>query len=485
MNGYTTPGVHIEHVLTEPKRVLQTGVPVFLALVRQEDLDAYNLEQPDPEEEFITKPSPKYPKVRVARKRGYLRLPKRPSLPVETRTGDPYAADPTTYLRAVGLPRSDERIRQQVRASGGAAGPPGGAQAVAPDEDAPPEFSSKPQRFTLWPQFEATYGDLRAFGFFTYAVRGFFENGGSLCYVQLLAYLDEALVDAVDAGLEICADYDEYDLVCAPDLMWRSIAHGGGVDAEISAMQSLLRHCETLGNRFAILDSQFQVDAKGVLEQRQHLNSDSAALYYPWVRVSNGPVRTGGFVPPCGHVAGVIARTDRRIGVHKAPANEVLEGVVDLAVHLSDGQQGPLNELRVNCLRAFPRRGLRIWGARTLSVQSTWMYINERRIFTTAARWIERNLVNVLFEPHSPALWAQIVRDLTVYFTRLLEQGALAGAAARQAFYVKCDAETNPPEEREIGKIVTEIGLATTAPAEFIVVRIIHSPAGVRILGPV
>jgi hypothetical protein len=316
-------------------------------------------------------------------------------------------------------------------------------------------------------------------------VRGFFENGGSLCYVQLLAYLDEALVDAVDAGLEICADYDEYDLVCAPDLMWRSIAHGGGVDAEISAMQSLLRHCETLGNRFAILDSLFQVDAEGVREQRQHLNSDSAALYYPWVRVSDGPVLTGGFVPPCGHVAGVIARTDRRIGVHKAPANEVLEGVLDLAVHLSDEQQGPLNELRVNCLRAFPRRGLRIWGARTLSPQSTWMYINERRIFTTATRWIERNMMDVVFEPHSPALWAQIVRDLTIYFTALLEQGALAGRAAREAFYITCDAETNPPDEREVGQIVTEIGLATTAPAEFIVVRIIHSPAGVRILGPV
>lgn len=488
MSRYTTPGVQIQHVLTEAKRVLQTGVPVFLGLVRQQDLDECNSQQPDPAEQFIVKPNPHMPAVGVARKQGYLRLPKRPSLPVELRAGDPYSANSATYLRAVDLARPDERTRQQVRASGGAAGRPGGALAAAAGDnrDKPLPISDKPQRFTVWPQFEATYGELRAFSYLTHAVRGFFENGGSLCYVQVMAFGEGELAMAVDAGLQTLANYDDYDLVCVPDIMWPAASGDHELNPGIFDLQrAVISHCETLGDRFAILDSLPQADKESVLLQRGHLDSSNAALYYPWVRVAAGPAESKEFVPPCGHVAGVIARTDQRIGVHKAPANEVLEGVLDLKVHLSDEDQGPLNQSRINCLRAFPRRGIRIWGARTLSPQATWMYINERRIFITAARWIERNMVDVVFEPHSPALWAQIVRDLTVYFTSLLEQGALAGSAAQQAFYVKCDIETNPPEEQEVGRIVTEIGLATTAPAEFIVVRLIHGPTGVSILGAV
>ena len=128
--------------------------------------------------------------------------------------------------------------------------------------------------------------------------------------------------------------------------------------------------------------------------------------------------------------------------------------------------------------------GIRIWGARTLSQQAAWRYINVRRIFLTAGRWIERNMTDVLFEPNTPELWGRIVRDLTMYFTELLEQGALAGRTAQEAFYVKCDAETNPHTEREIGHVVTEIGLAPAATAEFIVMRLIHGPSGVCILGP-
>lgn len=486
MSAHLTPGVHIKHLVIQPKHILQTGVPVFLGLVRRQLLDELNQGQADLHETFITQPIANAPTTHIVRKRGYLRLPKRPPPPAEAQLGDPGSGDTTSYMQSVDSMRADERVREQVIASGGAAGQLNSAQAAPMDAQQP--LNQTPQRFSLWPQFEATYGNLSDLGFLTRAVHGFFANGGSLCYVQVVAYEESAIADAVDACLETLADYDDYDLICAPDLMWsssRGEAHEGhDADEAIIAMQrAIIRHCELLGNRFAILDSLPQANAAEVEAQRHQLNGASAALYYPWVRVANGPVATGGLVPPCGHVAGVIARTDQRVGVHKAPANEELEGVLDLAVRLTDEQQGPLNEMRVNCLRVFPRRGIRVWGARTLSPQQAWMYVNERRIFTTAARWLERNMIDVVFESHTPALWARIVRNLTDYFTSLLEQGALAGGGP-QPFYIKCDAETNPPEQRETGRIVTEIGLATTAPAEFIIVQLIHGPTGVRIVGP-
>jgi len=177
----------------------------------------------------------------------------------------------------------------------------------------------------------------------------------------------------------------------------------------------------------------------------------------------------------------VYARSDQRIGVHKAPANEVLEGVLDLEAGVTDADQGRLNPVGVNCLRAFPGRGIRIWGARTLSNDSAWTYVNVRRLFLTAGRWIERNMTGVVFEPHDQRLWARIVRELTAYFNDLFQRGALKGQTVQEAFYVKCNAETNPPEVRDAGMVVTEIGLAPTVPGEFVVVRIIHGASGVTI----
>jgi phage tail sheath protein FI len=183
-------------------------------------------------------------------------------------------------------------------------------------------------------------------------------------------------------------------------------------------------------------------------------------------------------VPPSGHVAGIYARSDQQRGIHKAPANEVLEGVLDLEVNLTDEQQGELNPEGVNCLRAFPGRGIRVWGARTLSGEP-WVYVNVRRLFLTAARWIERNLAQKVFEPNDSRLWEQIKRELTAYFSALLRQGGLRGNTAQDAFYVKCDEETNPPEVRDVGMVVTDIGLAAARPNEFIVVRITHNTSGV------
>ena len=490
MPTYLTPGVHIEHVLTEPKRVLRTGVPVFLGLIRYQDLDAYNAQQTEPAEQFVTKPLTQCPDISIARKQGYLRLPNRPSPPAEEMgLGDPSSTNSLAYLRAVPGDRLGGHTSHQVLASGGTAGQTGGTR----DLRLPVAISDKPQRFTVWPQFEATYGDLQPFGYLCYAVRGFFENNGGLCYVQLICFDGDSPVEAVKVGLKTLEAYDDFDLLCIPDIMWLLSSTDTLSKAAVREMQTaMISHCDRLGNRFALLDPLPQTEQTIDLEtylreiqiQRQDLVSENAALYCPWVRMLNGPAATAGFVPPCGHVASVFARTDLATGVHKAPANTSMEGVVDVAVNLTNEQQGPLNEAGINCLRAFPRRGIRVWGARTLSYDPNWTYVNVRRIFLTAVRWIDRNMIEVAFEPQTPQLWARIVRDLTAYFTDLLEHGAFAGRTASEAFYVKCDAETNPPEAQDVGRVVTEIGLAPAAPAEFIVVRIIHGPTGAQVIGP-
>lgn len=357
-----------------------------------------------------------------------------------------------------------------------------------------------PQLLTLWPQFGQKFGAPLANHFLAYAVRGFFENGGNPCYV---IRLDEQLeaASALRKGLEALASLDAIDLVCTPDIMrlrWSELAPNTLVAPDPHAVQTLqqmvLTHCELLGNRLAILDALPCVGSEGVVTQKQPLQSANGALYYPWLRLISGPVYPpltqvrdecrpllNGFVPPCGHVAGIYARTDQRVGVHKAPANEVIEGVMDLEVNLTDAQQGRLNSIGINCLRTFPGRGIRVWGARTLSSEPAWTYINVRRLFLTAGRWIERNMVGMVFEPHDGRLWARIVRELTAYFNELLRRGALKGRTPQEAFYVKCNAETNPPAVRDAGQVVTEIGLAPASPSEFVVVRIIHGPSGVTI----
>jgi phage tail sheath protein FI len=173
-------------------------------------------------------------------------------------------------------------------------------------------------------------------------------------------------------------------------------------------------------------------------------------------------------------VAGIFARSDTRVGVFKAPANEEIFGVLDLETSIDNSIQDQLNPEGVNCLRVFPGRGIRVWGARTLSRDPNWRYVSVRRLFLTLRRWIDLNMAWATFEPNALPLWVRIQRELTTYLTTLLRAGALQGTTPAQAFYVKCDAETNPPDLREAGQVVIEIGLAPLAPAEFIVVRIIQ-----------
>ena len=334
-----------------------------------------------------------------------------------------------------------------------------------------------PQQLTVWTQFEQFFGRTMSNSYLGCAVRGFFQNGGRLCYV---VRLQNATPEALELGLAALEDLNTIDLVCAPDIMG-SLTHETDLE-QIRIMQlSVLEHCSRLNDRFAILDSLPTTNLREVLRQRERLESTHGALYYPWVRSQEN----GYFVPPCGHVAGVYARSDERIGIHKAPANEILEDVLELEVTLTNAEQEQLNPEGINCLRAFPGRGIRVWGARTLSRNPNWLYVNVRRLFLTVGRWIELNMANRVFEPNNTKLWANIHRDLTAYFNSLFEQGALKGRSPSEAFNIKCDEETNPPEIRDAGKVVIEIGLAAAVPGEFVIVRIFHGVSGTTITEPV
>jgi hypothetical protein len=177
-------------------------------------------------------------------------------------------------------------------------------------------------------------------------------------------------------------------------------------------------------------------------------------------------------MPPSGHLAGVWARNDNTRGVHKAPANEVVRGVTNLAYTVTKSEQDTLNPIGVNCLRAFPGMGYRVWGARTLSSDPAWRYINVRRLFNYIETSLQRGTMWAVFEPNDTRLWARLRRDVTNFLTGVYRDGALFGASPSQAFYVKCDDELNPPESRDLGRVIIEIGIAPVKPAEFIIFRI-------------
>jgi phage tail sheath protein FI len=202
-------------------------------------------------------------------------------------------------------------------------------------------------------------------------------------------------------------------------------------------------------------------------------------MYYPWIRV--GDVTSSGGtvpVPPSGHVAGVWARTDESRGVHKAPANEIVRGALDLAYKLSDDEHGKLNEAGVNAIRALRGQSIKLWGARTLAPGEMWRYLNVRRLVNLLIGSIAQGTRWVVFEPPGEGLWSSVRRDVRAFLQSFQYQGALVSSGAGEGFFVKCDEENNPPEGRAGGRVVIDIGLAGISPAGFQIVRIIQSDSG-------
>ncbi len=269
---------------------------------------------------------------------------------------------------------------------------------------------------------------------------------------------------------------DQVRLVACPDVM---NGYDGSPEARERVkmiQQAIIDHCQRLRYRFAILDTPPGLSAQQVLEWRNYVNFDSsyAAMYYPWIKVADlsGSGSTSKYIPPSGHIAGIYNRTDADRGVHKAPANDTVLGAIDLQLHISKGEQDLLNPLGVNCLRAFPSRGIRVWGARTLSSDGSWRYVNVRRLFITVEASLDAGMQWVVFEPNDRMLWAKVRRDVTSFLRTVWLSGALFGSTPEEAFYVKCDDELNPPEIRDLGQLIIEVGMCPVKPAEFVIFRI-------------
>jgi hypothetical protein len=276
---------------------------------------------------------------------------------------------------------------------------------------------------------------------------------------------------------------DDVTMVLVPDL------YNAAFDTETkkldtgvwkSVQLALINFCEAQPNRMAVLDAPPNLDPQDVKAWREATNFSSAfaALYYPWIKIAN-PIGTKAkgntemLVPPSGHIAGVWARTDETRGVWKAPANEVVKGALGVAMEITKAEQGTLNPEGINCIRAFGSQGIRVWGARTLEmVDKDWTYINVRRLFNMIQATIMNQTTYAVFEPNDQALWEGLTRTVSSFLRGLWRDGALFGATAEEAFFVKCDAETNPRESIDQGRVIVEVGIAPVKPAEFVIFRV-------------
>ena len=283
------------------------------------------------------------------------------------------------------------------------------------------------------------------------------------------------------SGLGGLEAVDEVTMVCVPDLM--SAYQRGVLDLEgVKAVQlAVIAHCELMGDRVAVLDPPPGLSPQQVKDWRvDHAGYDSkyAALYYPWVKVYDPATGGNEFIPPSGYMAGVWARNDETRGVHKAPANEVVRGAIVVETHLTRAEQELLNPEGINCIRAFPGRGIRVWGARTLSSDPAWRYLNVRRLFNYLEESILSGTQWVVFEPNDDALWAKIRRTISSFLVMEWRKGALFGLTPGEAYFVKCDRDNNTAESIDAGQVVCEIGVAPVKPAEFVIFRLSQFSGG-------
>jgi phage tail sheath protein FI len=276
---------------------------------------------------------------------------------------------------------------------------------------------------------------------------------------------------ATRKGIGGVAALDEVTMLVMPD-----IVNLNGDGAQMRDIQGkMIAHCENAGGRMAILDVPPDLLPQDVLEWRMNTagyDSKMAALYYPWIEVMDPLTKRPMMMPPSGHIAGLWSRVDSSRGVHKAPANEVVMGANGLAFQVTAAEQGELNRVGINAIRAFPGRGIRVWGARTLSSDPEWRYINVRRLFNFVEKSIEGGTQWVVFEPNDERLWARVRQSISNFLTTVWRDGALEGTKAEEAFFVTCDRTTMTQDDIDNGRLIAVVGIAPVKPAEFVIFRI-------------
>jgi phage tail sheath protein FI len=261
-------------------------------------------------------------------------------------------------------------------------------------------------------------------------------------------------------GIQALEDIDEISICLAPGI-WAT-----------TVQSALIQHCEILKDRFAILDPQDGLSIEGIRSAREAIDTKYAALYYPWVEARDPSVSRNVMIAPSGHMAGIYARVDVERGVHKAPANEVIRGITKISQDVTKREQDLLNPKGINALRFFPGRGNRVWGARTLSSDGSWKYINVRRLFIYVEESIDEGTQFVVFEPNDEPLWARVRQTITNFLTTVWRGGALEGTKPDEAFFVKCDRTTMTQDDIDNGRLICVIGIAPVKPAEFVIFRI-------------
>jgi Bacteriophage tail sheath protein len=345
-------------------------------------------------------------------------------------------------------------------------------------------FVNDPRAINNWSEFLHEFGgETPKSTYLSHAVFGFFQNGGTRCFV-----VNVGDAKTLGKGLAALETLDEVAIVAAPGF------------SDAAAYSDLNSHCELMQDRVAIYDppevvtklEQLTEQALAVKEGEKpsaglhppFAEKGMGAFYYPWIMVrdplsdSTTPVA----IPPSGHVAGIWARSDAARGVHKAPANEVIRGALNITRRITRAEQEVLNPKGVNVIRFFPTEGIRVWGARTIAPQaSEWRYLNVRRLFNMIEESIAEGTRWCVFEPNDRPLWRDIKRDVSAFLITLWRDGALMGRTPSEAFFVQCDEETNPPESIDQGRVVIKVGIAPVKPAEFIIFRIGQHSGGVEL----
>ncbi len=292
----------------------------------------------------------------------------------------------------------------------------------------------------------------------------FFLQGGSDGTIEALGqddFIGKDLGPGNRGGINAFIENDEVSIMAIPGV------------TEPAVLFALIAHCESRGDRFAILDiPREKTKVADVLAYRNYFDTSYAAMYNPWVQVSDPLEKRNVYIPPSGTVAGIYARVDDARGVQKAPANETLRGVTGLDVQYSVTEQDLLNPQGVNLIRSFTGQGIRVWGARTCSSNQLWKYVNVRRLFIFIETAILRGTNWVVFEPNDDPLWARVRRTVDTFLTRVWRDGALAGASASEAFYVNIGRDTMTQDDIDNGRLICVIGIAPVKPAEFVVFRI-------------
>ena len=267
-------------------------------------------------------------------------------------------------------------------------------------------------------------------------------------------------------GLTALEAIDEISILLVPDEVRTDPQDLSPVTTEV------INQCERLRDRFGVVSvPRGHSDIQGIPARR---DTSYGAFYYPWIEVFDPSINDTRLIPPTGHVTGIYARTDVERGVHKAPANEVIRGARNLEFNVTKQMQDMLNPQGVNCIRDFRSdgRGIRLWGARTMSSDGEWKYVNVRRLFLFVEESIDEGTQWVVFEPNHEPTWARVSRSITNFLIRVWRGGGLAGVSQDEAFFVKCDRTTMTQDDIDNGRLICYIGIAPVKPAEFVIFRI-------------